>query len=408
MEAIGLLEPLETLQDQFAGSDASHQMQKIFDLADEFGGWRHVLGDGNCYYRAIGFCIVEMTLLRKPKRLRRILEVVRKSVDERSCQEETEEFLRIAVKLMHMENLPALEAWMRTMLTDPVLDHQLVTAMRVVSGMFLLYATEMSPDELPLSVVEASQGVGLQTLIEDQIMIDGCEAESVSVLLAPMAFKIKIEIIQLDRSAGQVQRYVIPEGLEGEPMVTLLYRPGPPGHYDILYKNEIAQELLLQQVSWDLHAQEKKAIDMSAKKRRDLSRFDSQPGRGAEGSGEDMSIEAMSRALSECVKKAQRVMEDQQMMDARALGSLQDEKDQLRSERQELEASRRSLEDKQARLREELEVVDRLRIEVEALNKGGGNWWSGCCACVDKKSPADAETPRHQDPQWDPSFEERH
>merc|ERR1719254_432001 len=140
---IGLLEPLETLKEQFASSGV-HQ-QKIKEFEEEFGGWRRCRGDGNCFYRACGFALIESLLRAKPEKLRKLLDVVRSA----SHKGETEAFLGFAESLCSLDTASALERWYRTIFVDVGLDAELTRAIRLVSAEFLTNHQEADFNGLP-------------------------------------------------------------------------------------------------------------------------------------------------------------------------------------------------------------------------------------------------------------------
>lgn len=230
---IGFLEPLDSLRNQFTGSEV--QQRKINEFATEFGGWRRCRGDGNCFYRACGFAFIEALLWKEPKSLRPFLEVVR------SCGPETESLVSLALPLCELEPAVALERLYRTIFVDKAVDASLVKALRLVSSGFLKEHADAEFNGLPLNVyVEASHGMSLDAFCTSELMANGVEAESVALTLPSMAFKLKIEIIQLDRSDSS-SRYTLPDGAAGDATATLLFKPG---HYDIFYRRDMAAGLL--------------------------------------------------------------------------------------------------------------------------------------------------------------------
>lgn len=241
--SIGLVEGLDALGEQFAGSEV-HQ-QKLRELSSEFGAYRRCRGDGNCYYRAFGFAVVEGLLRRRPASLKPVLDRV-----EADAADEATGFLGLARTLCDLEPQAALRRWYDAILTDPELDQQLVRAIRRLSAEYLTRNASVDFNGLPLNVyVEASHGMSLNAFRDSELLANAVEAESVSLTLAPKALGLKIEIVQLDRSDAAAQRYTVPDSGEEEPLATLLFKPG---HYDILYRNSPSQELLGYQQAWDL------------------------------------------------------------------------------------------------------------------------------------------------------------
>mmetsp|Transcript_54239 Transcript_54239/g.142862 ORF Transcript_54239/g.142862 Transcript_54239/m.142862 type:complete len:304 (-) Transcript_54239:58-969(-) len=239
---VGFLEPLDTLQEQYSGSDVHRQ--KISDFASEFGAWRRCRGDGNCFFRAYGFALVESLLRGGPSSLRPVLDQLRAS-----AAGEAEAFLNAAQPLCDLPPEVALERWYRTLFMSEEIDSQLVRAIRMVSAEYLTNNEEADFNGLPLNVyVEASHGLSLEAFRASEVLANGVEAESVTLTLAPMALGLKIEIIQLDKS-DSVQRYMVPDGAPGDVMATLLFKPG---HYDIFYRKDAGEALLALQAKGSL------------------------------------------------------------------------------------------------------------------------------------------------------------
>uniref|UniRef100_A0A7S0ZXJ5 ubiquitinyl hydrolase 1 n=1 Tax=Noctiluca scintillans TaxID=2966 RepID=A0A7S0ZXJ5_NOCSC len=239
---VGLLQNMDSLEAQYRGS--TQHRQKVGELARDFGGWRRCRGDGSCFYRACGFSLIEALLHRRPKDLRPVLERVRADAAGAASG-----LLEFATPLCDLSPTEALELWYHRILTDPRLDADVVRAMRMVSASFLTRNREADFNGLPLHVyVEASHGLSLEAFRDHEVLPDGVEAESVALMLAPLAFDLKFEIIQLDSSDSAAQRYMVPEG-PGEALATLLFKPG---HYDIIYRKDTALALLAFQDRWDL------------------------------------------------------------------------------------------------------------------------------------------------------------
>ena len=59
-ENIGVLTPIESIPFKF--SHNSVKIAKVQALADAYSGYRSVRGDGNCYYRAIFFSLIEQII----------------------------------------------------------------------------------------------------------------------------------------------------------------------------------------------------------------------------------------------------------------------------------------------------------------------------------------------------------
>lgn len=242
---VSFLESLDTLKDQFTGS-VVHQ-QKILEFG-EFGGWRRCRGDGNCFYRACGFAFVESLLREGPGKLKPAVDVMRTS-----SKGEAESLLGLLTDLCAVEPTAALDKFYRKILLEESVDAELVRVMRLVSAHFVMENQEVDFNGLPLTVyVEASHGMSLDAFCSTEILTNGTEAESVALTLVPLALGLKIEIIQLDRTDSAIQRYQVPDGRPGNVFATLLFKPG---HYDIIYRSDVACELLLLQKQLQLRAE---------------------------------------------------------------------------------------------------------------------------------------------------------
>mmetsp|Transcript_21643 Transcript_21643/g.60425 ORF Transcript_21643/g.60425 Transcript_21643/m.60425 type:complete len:299 (-) Transcript_21643:57-953(-) len=239
---IGFVQELSSLQEHFAGS-VVHQ-QKVEDLQSEFGAWRACRGDGNCFYRACGFALVEALLRRDPPSLRPVVDDMRKRARDDS------DLFAFTAGLYALDPPMALEKFYKGLLTDAALDAELVRVMRLVSAGYLKEHEDAEFNGLPMKVyVEASHGMSIDEFCMSDILANGTEAESVALTLAPMALGLKIEIIQQNGSHSSAQRYIVPDGASGDITATLLFKPG---HYDIIYPRTAAQEVLALQEAFAL------------------------------------------------------------------------------------------------------------------------------------------------------------
>ncbi|CAD7961091.1 unnamed protein product [Amoebophrya sp. A25] len=261
---LGFFEPLEVLETEYQNSEI---LRKLRTMKNSYSGFRRIRGDGNCYYRALGFAFLEsggpeaaLGLLRRleesqnsdeHKTLHVALTEILSSCAGENGQNDTNENLNKHPLLRNKECDKYLRALYERFLVDSSLDKCLVSVVRRFVGQCV---TETQNDRIQdfgtlaelLTMALGHESV--EAFLEQEVLKDGVEAMDVVQIVAPKALQCQTHILQLDRNLaenGMPTIYHYPEtssaGADEKacwPDVTLLFKPG---HYDILYPSEIAK-----------------------------------------------------------------------------------------------------------------------------------------------------------------------
>ncbi|KAI5842311.1 peptidase C65 Otubain-domain-containing protein [Tricharina praecox] len=243
---VGELKSSKALAIEYADADPTY-IRKTSSLALKYDSYRTVRGDGNCGWRALAFGFFEL-LLRNGDQNSLGMEHARiaslsglmESVGFQSyIYEDFAEATFSLFTTLNSGNIsPSDDAPLVSTFNDPSISDSIVTHFKFLTSAWMKSSPEHYQPFLSVPVREHC---------ESQIEPYGVEIDHVGLmalidcLILPAG--MAVEIIYLDRSAGDevnVHRF---EKLEGEgiltapdaPVLRLLYRPG---HYDIVYKAE--------------------------------------------------------------------------------------------------------------------------------------------------------------------------
>lgn len=176
------------------------------DMDEAFGGWRSCRDDGNTFYRCAGFAMVEATLQDNPKKISELVHTIQ-SVHSNRCQ--TQRLEELLVSFLEKDRMEALCEWYHALLFDPFLDKELVTMIRQVSADFLARNPTAHLNDVPLGVIaQRLSNTPLEDFIQNMILQDGVEASHFTLALAPMAFQLELEIIEVG-PAGLRERFEV-------------------------------------------------------------------------------------------------------------------------------------------------------------------------------------------------------
>lgn len=241
---------ITAITEQYAKADPVY-VDKTMALPQTYSHYRPVKGDGNCGWRAIGFCYFELLIQQGSREIvdgecLRLTQLNDYLVESGNYDpdlfmdfvEDTFELLKQISDSIHDHDTAM--AILTTKFND-LSSMNILFHLRLLAGAWLRgnrdqYAgwCEADPDTYAQTVIEPAQReieeLGVVLLVE--------------VLLKPVGFTL--EIAYLDRSQGsQVNTHRFPDGDPNNlgPFIHLLYRPG---HYDILYKPTTTNSTTLQ------------------------------------------------------------------------------------------------------------------------------------------------------------------
>ncbi|KAF3768548.1 cysteine proteinase, partial [Cryphonectria parasitica EP155] len=241
---LGPKTPIDAIAAEYTTADPVY-VAKTMALPHTYSHYRPVKGDGNCGWRAIGFCYFELLIHTGSRevvqgeqlRLSQLNDFLVNSggYDPVMFMDFVEETLQLFQNIADNIHNPAAA---HTILADTFNDDG---SMGVLYHLRLLAASWLKGNR---EQYDAWCETGIEGYCMSMLEPPDREIEElgivllVEVLLRPIGFVL--QIAYLDRSAGtEVNTHRFPEsGDDGGPFIHLLYRPG---HYDILYKRDPVQ-----------------------------------------------------------------------------------------------------------------------------------------------------------------------
>mmetsp|Transcript_4560 Transcript_4560/g.10644 ORF Transcript_4560/g.10644 Transcript_4560/m.10644 type:complete len:345 (+) Transcript_4560:49-1083(+) len=208
------------------------KLLKIRRLAQVYGHWRPVRGDGNCFYRTVAFGALEAFLAAGDKaRMRKMAN----ALDEVLYDEPAEQTAHALMmgRLRSWDSLAQLEHWIAQ---DVLADQALIRACRRLVRLFLVGRAHQ---KLPIGLTYAELARGLDvthTSVEEfcSRVVDpmGRDAETLALEALPRQLGVGLRLWILDRRDEVALVHLDTPGPDGEVDVHLLFKPG---HYDLLY-----------------------------------------------------------------------------------------------------------------------------------------------------------------------------
>eukprot|EP00928_Gymnodinium_smaydae_P099656 TRINITY_DN9571_c0_g1_i2.p1 TRINITY_DN9571_c0_g1~~TRINITY_DN9571_c0_g1_i2.p1 ORF type:complete len:598 (+),score=129.31 TRINITY_DN9571_c0_g1_i2:116-1909(+) len=263
-QCLGPREPLESLADEFKFNESI--VAKVAELqAHGYNAWRRVRGDGNCFYRAVGFALLEQLVMLAPRcgdwavDLReRLQRVVLQDAGERAAHNDLlQHVTRLAegggweaLSECHAETTALGLLYRSVNDAHGTIDLALVRALRHLVAEYLLeHAHDASKGNgLPFEVLCSAEGYdGVAGFVETVVLPLGTEAEGLVMSVLPKALDLDLRIALLDRRASAALSFSDYPGENGEgeeegaqsrtcrrkrPLIHVQLRPG---HYDVLY-----------------------------------------------------------------------------------------------------------------------------------------------------------------------------
>jgi ubiquitin thioesterase protein OTUB1 len=238
---------LAVLAEDFAHSP--DHIRKVGELGKRgFTHVRRVRGDGNCFYRAIGFAWLE-GLADRAARGETVFEPLPGGWPDASLFGDLAGvYSDLRSQVMYPAQTAAPEVGrqlLARLLVDVRFDLCAVALLRLVVAAFLMDETvredESREGASPVSDVLAAEVAlhgGVSNFVRTQVLPMGHEAEGASIAVAAMQLGVRLCIVQLDGSPGTCAEYVYPSEDYDGPFgikVHLLFRPG---HYEVLYHED--------------------------------------------------------------------------------------------------------------------------------------------------------------------------
>jgi len=210
-------------------------------------GWRRVRGDGNCFYRAVGFGFLEKLVQASEQDRLRWTSTFLGNLRTLSYEDPSEQAAH-ANLVEHFERLRSSGGWevpphgahettalgiLYRSLRDPetALDLALIRAMRHLSAKHLLENKDEFASGISLNTICAAQGYeGAEDYCQKVILPMGQEAEGLTLGMLPPVLGLAFCEYTVDGSMGEGV------SVDGDhPRVHVQLRPG---HYDLVYFGE--------------------------------------------------------------------------------------------------------------------------------------------------------------------------
>eukprot|EP00977_Amphora_coffeiformis_P009811 scaffold2256_cov166-Amphora_coffeaeformis.AAC.16 len=231
---------IETLRDLYDPATQTEFLQGCDYLATQYSHYRSIRGDGNCYYRAFLFRLIEVLLALPPKDPEgmRILEWIRTASWQQVIQTGYSEF---AVETFYDQVVEVLQDvvvdrnktaddWTTELNEENAVSDYCTWYLRVLTATYL----KSAPDRF-LPFME-EQHLDMQQYCAREIEPMGKECEMVSVLALAEAFGVQVSVEYLDGRAllgtnKKLARHTFgPDNARLS--IEVLYRPGHYGAYE--------------------------------------------------------------------------------------------------------------------------------------------------------------------------------
>lgn len=218
---IGFHESLDVLDAQFRSPVIKAKLQH---MRDDYFGFRRCRGDGNCYYRAVGFCFLERGS-QHMERFRGIMDSALGAGKNTTNVADFEPNVLLAKKKLST----ALTKWLKEknlekfyteLLTDVDLDIALVWVVRGICAQYCLdngqnkasgagggagaASSEANGDgELTLEGLVSVLGYkSMASFVQNEVLCWGEEAADTVQIVMPQALQCQMRLVQLDRTSG--------------------------------------------------------------------------------------------------------------------------------------------------------------------------------------------------------------
>eukprot|EP00440_Ansanella_granifera_P061704 gb/GFBE01066895.1/.p1 GENE.gb/GFBE01066895.1/~~gb/GFBE01066895.1/.p1 ORF type:complete len:339 (+),score=87.53 gb/GFBE01066895.1/:1-1017(+) len=236
--AVGKLETLDKLREEFKFNKSFGEKVKQLEKLG-YDGWRRMRGDGNCFYRAVGFGLLEV-IVEAPQQLqRKWAQHMSKAIlalrfNSEADQRDHDRLCKLIGKLAEGTGWQQV-AELEDSFTDSSLDQALVRAVRHLIGKCMV---ENADDEalgngMSFRLLCEVEGQSLEGYLSTKILKMGVEAEGHIIKVTTEALRINLHIVYLDRHDGVPLRFENVDALDAEddelPVVNVQLRPG---HYD--------------------------------------------------------------------------------------------------------------------------------------------------------------------------------
>jgi len=225
-----------------AGEGNEVFLEKIAEIKRRYVATRCVRGDGNCFYRAIMFCLFERCI-GVPEEARKLAAKLETFYSEGICGngEGCLGYETVAIEMFYCECKEVLEPLLkegvdveieRARLLEAFCDYAKSNGIVVFAR--LICSCYMQQNEMLYSAFLEFEGLTVREFALREVEPLGKEVEQLQIVATTQALDAPLRVVYLDRSSGGLNEHLLPEDdpPPGVSRLDILYRPG---HYDILY-----------------------------------------------------------------------------------------------------------------------------------------------------------------------------
>ncbi|CAM9809221.1 unnamed protein product [Chrysoparadoxa australica] len=242
---VGPLEPLSVLRPQYEGNVKGGFVKGVDDLGRRYKSMRRIRGDGNCFYRAFLFRLLERAVAGFKAGDERVLEEVaslKTKIKDSKGMLLSLGYQEIAIECFWESMVQALDGIVNKtqgqlekdfsearalLLADDCMAEYLVWYCRLLTSMHLKL-------NAPMYEPFITSGDDVAGFCQKEVEPMGMECEQLQIMALCQYLETPVLIEYLDgQDFGEhLNHIVVPEGKDGaQQPIQLLYRPG---HYDIL------------------------------------------------------------------------------------------------------------------------------------------------------------------------------
>jgi ubiquitin thioesterase protein OTUB1 len=227
--------PILDLKLEYNESNESRFLDGVDALSKEYQSFRKVRGDGNCYYRAFLYRLVE-EIRQNEKDSEKIIDWLKTKSWESVLAAGYDE---VMLEAFHDTIVELLERILAGTLDEAAfheeMNQETATSDYCTWYLRVVTATHLKQDPGRFLPFIAEPGLGINDFCQREVEPMGKECEQVQVLALAEAFGVQVTIAYLDGHEllyGRLAQHTFgPDSASIE--ISLLYRPG---HYDILYR----------------------------------------------------------------------------------------------------------------------------------------------------------------------------
>lgn len=236
--------PISILREEYLHSSNANFLRKMDELVRDFGSLRRTRGDGNCFFRAFSYGLIEQVhqirdssswISHLKQRLGSQLQEA--GFDSLAYEDFFEElFNTLNDPQVTSQSDYLAELWA----AEPHRSHSLIVILRLATSAYLrAHTSTYEPFLWDCTSATSTEAVDMVQYCQRYVECLGVESDQIHAIALGKALGVDIEIVYLDGSEGPLSKLLFRASDEEErntPLkVTLLYRPG---HYDLLYIGE--------------------------------------------------------------------------------------------------------------------------------------------------------------------------